>query len=550
MKEGETSLLGKMIRDQIKKIIAQIAGINEDEVVLEHPTESEFGDYSTNIAMRLAKDKKTNPKNIAQELIEKINASVEAKKIFKKVELAGSGFINFYLLDELVVNKVGDILECGASYGNAVKPQNKKVLVEFISANPTGKLHLGHGRNAFYGDALCNVLSSAGFLVTREYYQNDAKASAQIKNLGKTALGQGEQYKSEYLDNILASLKSEITKIKEKYGEAGLPTEAFAEAGYIVGQAIFEDLKRFIEKDLKIKFDDIFYEQLLYDNGQIEAMDKWLRSKELIYEKDGAVWLKTSAYGDDEDRVVVKSDGTPTYLLPDVAYHKNKFDRDFDKLITILGADHQGHIKKLLAVQKILGYEGIFQMLFCQMVMLKEGQEAKKMSKRAGTVVYLDWLVKEVGLDAARFMFLMRSLESHMDFDVELAKEQSSKNPVFYVQYAHARISSVLSKVNSQSEIRNSKILKLLTHPAELSLIKELMKLPEIVADTASDYQIQRLPNYALKVASVFHKFYDECHIIGQEENLMQARLALAKATQIVLKNVLSLLGVSAPEKM
>lgn len=538
-----------MIREQIYKItIDAVSKLsqNSDEIKISvRPTaDKKFGDYFAIVNFHGSKD---SPKGVARavnervikEISENLKANIAPLKFFKKIETAGL-YINFFLTDDYVVGKVREILEAGDNFGKlqTARHELKTALVEFISANPTGKLHLGHGRNAFYGDALANILSAAGWQVTREYYQNDAKASAQIKNLGKTALGKGEQYKSEYLDEVLNKVKNKLKGVSDD-----------GQAGYIVAEIIFEDLKKFIEKDLKIKFDNIFYEQALYDKGDVLKMEKWLKEKSLIYQKDGAWWLKTSAYGDDEDRVAVRSDGAPTYLLPDVAYHKNKFDRNFGKLITILGADHQGHIKKLQAVQNMLGFEkNEMNLLFCQLVMLKDESGIKKMSKRAGSVVYLDWLVKEVGLDAARFFFLMRSLETHMDFDVGLAKEQSSKNPVFYVQYAHARISSLLKKAGDADF--GSADFKLLRQPSEISLIKELMRLPEAVEDTAKDYQIQRLPNYTIKAATAFHKFYDECRILEEKDDLKNARLALAKAAQIVLKNSLRLLGVSAPERM
>ena len=540
-------MLKTQIENYIKKAIDR--GIDVDVEVFV-PENEQHGHYSTNVALRLAKILKRNPIQIAESIKSQLEKQPNIFGLIKETKVVPPGFINFWLSSKVLQDGIKEILEQGDNFGQLNIGKGKKTLIEFISANPTGKLHLGHGRNAFFGDVLANVLTAAGYKVTREYYQNDAKASAQIKELGKSVLEQGEAYKSEYLNEIKSKIKNKLAGVIDP-----------VEVGYIAAQAIFEDLEKFIKQDLKIKFDNIFHEQSLYGSGEIKKTENWLKGEKLLYQKDGAWWLKTSEYGDDEDRVAVRSDGTPTYLLPDIAYHKNKFSRGFSKVINILGADHQGHIKKLLAIQKILDYEGEFQNLFCQLVMLKTSEGAKKMSKRSGNVVEIDWLIKETGLDAARFFMLSRSLDTHMDFDLELAKEQSQKNPVFYVQYAHARICSILKKANSKSQTlkfnpasaeatAGKQNLKLLNQPSELRLIKELLKFPEILEDTAKDYQLQRLPQYATNLANLFHKFYEQCRVLNEDKELTQARLALAKSTQIVLKSVLSLMGVSAPEKM
>jgi arginyl-tRNA synthetase len=403
--------------------------------------------------------------------------------------------------------------------------------VEFISANPTGPLTLGNGRGGFCGDVLANILIKAGYKTKREYYINNT--GEQIKKLGHSVIGDKEAvYQGEYIN----ALRKEISgQDPEKVGE---------KAAAVI-------LKRMIEpavKKMRLEFDVWFSEKKL--NKETGKALEFLKKSGLTYEAEGALWFKSTQFGDDKDRVLVKAGGERTYLASDIAYLKNKFGRKFQKLIFFWGADHHGYIGRIKAAAEALGYKKEqIEIIICQLVrLMKDGQEVK-MSKRSGIYVTIDELIDEVGLDVARFFFLSRAADSHLNFDLALAKDQSEKNPVYYIQYAYARICSILAKSGIKNP--NSKNdLGLLCHPSELRLIKQLIRFPEIVEDTAKDYQIQRLPQYALDLATVFHQFYRDCQVLSDNLHLARARLSLASATRIVLKNTLSLMGISAPEKM
>jgi len=512
-----------MAREEIIKLIQKATGEKPEKIKVEQPEDVSHGDYSTNIALQLKKD----PTEIARKL---------KSGIFEKVEVAEPGFINFFLSKEFLQKQVEGILKQGEKFGQLKIGKNKKTQVEFISANPTGPLHIGNGRGAFFGDTLANILEKAGYKITREYYINDAKANTQIKTLGQTALGRGTTYLNSYLQEKILNLKSKILNLRDG-----------GEAGYLLAQEIQKDTKDFIENKLKIKFNSRVSEEDLYKKNKVDKIYNWLKSKNFVYQKEGAWWIKTAQFGDTQDWVIIRSQaegGEPTYLLSDIAYHKDKFDRGFKKIIDIWGADHQGHVGKIKAVAKMLNYKGDLDILISQVVRLKKG----KISKRKGEVVALEWLIDEVGLDAARFFYLMKSLDTQMEFDVELAKEKSEKSPVYYIQYAHTRICGILRKVKHPTS--NIKHLTLLNHPSELGLIKQLIRFPEIIEDTAKDYQVQRIPQYAIDLATSFHQFYRDCRVISDDENLSRARLGLILATQTVLKNALNLMGVSAPEKM
>jgi arginyl-tRNA synthetase len=524
-----------MIRQEIKNLIEKAVKNlykKKVEVEIEQPAETTYGDYSTNIAMILKK----NPQEIANAIKSDILEKIEVKK----------GFINFFISKEYLQKQVREILKQGEKFGQLKIGKNQKTQVEFISANPTGPLHIGNGRGAFFGDTLANVLEKAGYKVTREYYMNDAKVNNQIKTLGQTALGRGVTYLNDYLKEKIQISKSKIQKCKDE-----------GEAGYLLAQEVQKDIKNFIEKKLKIKFDNWVSEEDLYRKSKIDKIYNWLKSKNFVYQKESAWWIKTSQFGDNQDWVIIRSQAEgsrPTYLLSDIAYHKDKFDRGFKKIINIWGADHQGHVGKIKAVAKMLNYKGDLDILISQVVRLKRG----KISKRKGEIVPLEWLIDEVGLDAARFFYLMKSLDTQMEFDIELAKERSKKSPVYYCQYAHARIASILRRYEvgstKKQKIKFSELqtsdFRLLNHPSELALIKQLIRFPEIIADTSKDYQVQRIPQYAIDLATSFHQFYRDCRVISEDKNLSQARLGLILSTQTVLKNTLNLMGVSAPEKM
>lgn len=506
------------------------------KIKIEYPPKKSYGDYCTNVPLILAQNLKKDPPEIAQILVEKLK-EFKIKNFFEKIEVAGPGFINFFLSKDYLQKEILEILKKGENFGTLKIGKNIKTQVEFISANPTGPLHIGNGRGAFFGDALANVLEKAGYKVEREYYLNDAKCNTQIKTLGETALGKGKTYLNAYLRSKILKIKPKLKKVRKE-----------EEAGYLLAKEIFKDIKNFIEKELKIKFNQWVSEESLYRKNKVKKIYQWLKDKNLVYEKENAQWLKISDFGAPKDEVIIRKTGQPTYFLSDIAYHKDKFDRGFKKIINIWGADHQGHVPKIQAVAKILNYKGKLDILICQMVRLKGG----KISKRKGEIITLKELIDEVGLDVARFFYLTKSLSTQMDFDLNLAKDKSQKNPLYYIQYAHARICSILRK--SQKEKNKLKIntqkLNLLSHPSELELMKQLIKFPEIIEDTAKDYQIQRLPQYALDLATAFHQFYRDCRVICEEKRLTQARLALILATKIVLKETLALMGISAPEKM
>ncbi|MBI3671427.1 arginine--tRNA ligase [Candidatus Azambacteria bacterium] len=512
------------------------------EFEVERPLEGAFGDYSANIALKLSKVLNLNPRDIAGKLKDEISRS-DNGKIFSKADVAGPGFLNLYLSDDFVSGKISEAKKEGENFGSSDIGKGKKILIEFISANPTGDLHLGHGRGAFFGDALANVLSFSGFLVTKEFYVNDSKKSTQILELGKTALGKGESYKTEKLLEKIKMLEGELSEAKDE-----------ADAGSVLARELLRDMQGLVKNKLKIDFDSWFSEQKeLYETGKVDEIYDFLKKKGLIFEKEGAEWLKLSEYGDSEDRVIVRSDEkkSPTYLLPDIAYHKNKIERGFDKLINIWGADHQGHVKSMQAVMNFFCEKNKLEVFITQMVALKDEGERFKLSKRTGKIVTMEWLVDEVGIDSARFFYLLKSIDTQMEFDLALAKEQSEKNPIFYVQYAHARIASILRKAEEEGYDLDGAGYELSGKEEERKLALEILKFPEVIENIAELANMQTLPHYTLELARKFHSFYASCRVLGNEnKNIDISRIALIKSAKQTLKNALSLIGVSAPEKM
>jgi len=522
------------------KVIEAVKLAYPDEDLLGFNVEEageKFGDYSSNAAMILGKARGKNPR----ELAEKLAAELSKNDMFEKVEIAGPGFINFKIALPYLQNKISEIIEAGDMYGNSDLGKDLKINVEFISANPTGPLTLGNGRGGYAGDVLANILESFGAKVEREYYINDR--GVQILALGHSVLRDSEAvYKGSYIDEIAPQIKSKI------------PEEAGSEAVTILME---ESIKKTIAK-MGIKFNRWFRETDLH-KGPVEEILGKLKSDKLTYEKDGATWLKSTEFGDDKDRVIITKEGEFTYFASDIAYHWDKIRRGYNILIDFWGADHHGYVGRMQAAIEILKKEedwsGELKIMIAQLVrLMSKGQEVK-MSKRAGTYVTIDELIDEVGPDVTRFFFLERAMNTHMDFDLDLAKEQSQKNPVYYVQYAYARIHSILAKFQSVCSANvkfqiNDQNINLLKEDAEKALIKELIKLPDIIIETAEDYQTQRLPYYATELANKFHNFYEHCKVISENENLTAARIELIKATQIVLKKTLDLMGISAPEKM
>ena len=522
------------IREIIEKIIrAEYPQLGDFDLRVD-AADPKFGDYSTNAAMILGRRVGEKPEEIAQ----KIADSIANDKMFEKVEVVKPGFMNFKITLPYLQNQISEIIKAGENYSSSDLGKDLKVNVEFISANPTGPLTLGNGRGGYTGDSLARILESFGAKVEREYYINDQ--GAQILKLGHSILKDEEAvYKGAYIDEIAAKIKSKG------------PMGAGQEAAAILME---ESIKKTILK-MGIQFDHWFSESALY-KGAIEDALGMLESHGLTYKKDGALWLKTTEYGDDKDRVLITAEGEFTYFASDIAYHWDKIRRGYNLLIDFWGADHHGYVGRMQAAIEILKKEadwsGELKIFIAQLVrLMSKGQEVK-MSKRAGTYVTLDELIDEVGPDVTRFFFLDRALNTHMDFDLDLAKEKSEKNPVYYVQYAYARIASILAKLKTQNSnvktsAENSKLIK---EQPEIELIKELIKLPDMIIETAEDYQVQRLPYYAIELATRFHNFYEQCRVISEDENLTAARISLIKATQIVLKKTLDLMGISAPEKM
>lgn len=546
------------LKEEIKAAVVKAGLATEAEipnVILEVPKEKSHGDYSTNMAMQLARVAKKAPRMIAEELIQSFD---QTKASIKKMEIAGPGFINFYMDNSYLTNLIPTILKTGEKYGETTVGNKQKVQVEFVSANPTGDLHLGHARGAAVGDSLCNILAKAGYDVSREYYINDA--GNQINNLALSvearyfqALGLDKEmpedgYHGEDIIGIGKDLAEEFGDKYVKVDEAER-FQFFREYGLKYEMA---KLKKDLE-EFRVSFDVWYTETSLYHNGKIDAALKSLRDNGYIYEQDGATWFKSTELGDDKDRVLIKQDGSYTYLTPDIAYHKDKLERGFEKLINIWGADHHGYIPRMKAAIQALGYDkDALEVEIIQLVHLYKNGEKMKMSKRTGKAVTMRDLVEEVGLDATRYFFAMRSADTHLDFDLDLAVSQSNENPVYYAQYAHARICSILRQGEEQGLTVNENIdLAQIEAEKEIEVLKKLGEFPLAVAEAAEKRMPHRITNYIFDLASTFHSFYNAEKVLDSEHiERTKARLALIKSVQVTLKNALSLIGVSAPEKM
>ncbi|MBQ8700679.1 MAG: arginine--tRNA ligase [Acidaminococcaceae bacterium] len=532
------------------------AGVVKDgtlpEVQLTVPPKKEFGDFASNFAMQSARALRCNPRVLAQYIVENLDCPY-----VKKAEIAGPGFINFYLNPDWVYDMLARIVEAGENYGNLPKASDEKIQLEYVSANPTGPLHVGHGRGAVVGSALANLLKAAGYDVEQEYYINDA--GNQMNNLARSVnarylelLGKEIEFPEDgyHGHDIIDTAQ----RIINKYGDRFLQmeeAERLEEFKTIAYQeklaALKEDLERF-----NVRFDVWFSEKTLHEADKIKEACERLLEKGYMYEQDGALWLKSTAFGDDKDRVVIRDNGVPTYFAADIAYHANKFGRGFDRVINLWGADHHGYIARMKAAMQCMGYQPEqLEILILQMVrLLRDGQEVK-MSKRTGQSVTLNELIDEVGTDAARFFFVMRSIDSQLDFDLDLAKKKSNDNPVFYVQYAHARICSIMRQVAEAGiKVQGKGDYKLLTEPVEVDLIKKLGEYPEMLATAAKERAVQQVAHYVYDLAGLFHSAYNQCRILGVNEDLQQARLAMVMAVGHVVRHALSILGVSAPEKM
>jgi arginyl-tRNA synthetase len=524
-------------------------------VNVEKPAHPEHGDFATNVAMQMAKPERKSPRAIAEIIVKKLAGSCT---LIDSLEIAGPGFINFFIKDEAWRKTLVEIDQAGSAYGRSSVGAGKKVQVEFVSANPTGPLHIGHGRGAATGDAVASLLAAAGFDVQREYYINDA--GNQMNTLGLSGLLRyrqllGEEiefpancYQGEYIKEIARDVITRhgdrFLKVSQEEGIA-----FFAKlGGDLILKGIDQDLQSF-----GVRLDSWFSEQSLFDDGKVASAIQEMQEKGLIYQQDGALWFRTTDYGDDKDRVVVRSNGVTTYFASDIAYHREKFARGFDWVIDVWGADHHGYVPRLKGIVQGLGHDpedlGI---ILVQLVSLLRDGVPVAMSTRSGEFVTLKEVVDEVGRDAARFFFLMRRSDSQLDFDLELAKRQSTDNPVYYVQYAHARIKSIFETARDRGvepafeEVR----LELLKSADDMSMIKKLSIYPEVLEGAALNFEPHRITYYLQELAAEFHSFYNKSRVITEEIAVTQARLFLLHCVAITIKNALIVLGISAPEKM
>jgi arginyl-tRNA synthetase len=544
--------------DPAVRAAARDFGFDPDQLeyprVLIKPPRKELGDFATNVALGLAKAFRTSPMEVAEAIV----SHLEPDGVMERAEVARPGFINFFLKNDWLYDVLREVVAAGPRYGWA-EPHGRSVNVEFVSANPTGPLHIGHARNAVIGDALANVMEASGWGVVREYYFNDAGgqmdrfgASVEaryLRSLGRDAEVPEDGYHGEYLIDVALD-------IRETFGDAlaDLPEpERFERLRHEGAERVLASIKPSLER-LGVRFDVFFSERTLHETGQIDEAVRRLREAGYAYDHEGAVFFRATAFGDDKDRVVIRSNGAPTYFGADCAYVADKFARGFDHLIYVWGADHHGDVVRVKGVAQALGFDpGAVEMILYQWVALFRGGEAVAMSKRAGTFVTLDELLDEVGADATRFTLLSRSNDVTIDFDIDAVKQRSMENPVYYVQYGHARIASILRLAEAQG-IGTPPVeevdLGLLSGGSELDLLRAVAEMPEQVAQAAELRSPHRLTHYAQALAAQFHRFYTECRVVTEDEALTQARLWLCRATKQAITNVLALIGVSAPESM
>lgn len=549
-------LLIQGISESLQKAVA--AGTLPDgeypSVQLEVPPQKEFGDFASNIAMQSARVAHRAPRQIAAAIVDQMDYPW-----LDKAEIAGAGFINFFLKNDVIYDTLKKILKAGAAYGKAPLREEDTVQVEYVSANPTGPLHVGHGRGAAYGSALVNLLRAAGYNVEAEYYINDAgnqmnnlAASVNaryLELLGKPAeIPENGYHGHDIIETAQAIIDADGDKYLDMPEEERL--EIFKDRAYAEKlKALKRDLAHF-----NVHYDKWFSERTLHPDA-INAAVKVLEDRGKIYEKDGALWLKSTEYGDDKDRVVIRDNGVPTYLAADIAYHKNKYDRGFRTMINVWGADHHGYVARVKAALAALGYDPQkLEVLLLQMVSLFRNGTLVKMSKRTGQAITLNELIEEVGTDAARYFFIMRSLDTQLDFDLDLATSHSNENPVYYIQYAHARIYSIYKQAKDAGVNLDidwdTVVWDSLQDDMELALIKKMAAFPEEVQKAAAERAPHRIAHYVYELAGLFHTFYNHCRIIQENKDLEKARLALVTAVRITIANSLSILGVSAPEKM
>ncbi|OGU46829.1 MAG: arginine--tRNA ligase [Ignavibacteria bacterium GWC2_56_12] len=548
----------RYLEERVGAALERLGYAGMAELAFEAPKQEAHGDLTTNIALLLAKAAGKNPRVVAKEIVDSLDVNPAS---VTKTEVAGPGFINFTFSPAFFARKLEGILREGASYGRSTVGRGVKAMVEYVSANPTGPLSVGHGRQAAIGDTLANVLQWTGHEVTREYYYNNA--GRQMRVLAQSTYARYRQlfdpasafpedgYQGEYIQQIALLLKSEL-------GDSlvGIEEEkALAVCKERAEQVLFDAIKSVLLR-MGIRHDVFYNEDSLYSSKKINEVVDEFRSKGLAYDKDGAVWFKATDLGLDQDRVIIKSTGEPTYRLPDIAYHREKFLRGFELVVDVFGADHIATIPDVLAGIKALGFDpDKVKVVIHQFVTLMRNGEQVKMSKRLANFVTLDELIDEVGSDAVRYFFLMRSNGTHLEFDLSLATEHSDKNPVYYVQYAHARIASMLRFAMSEGAIDpatdpSAVVYDVLQSPAEIALMKQILQFPELVEGTAKSLEPHRVPTYLHELATAFHRFYHDHRVVVPEKDISTARLALCACTKTVLANGLAILGVSAPDRM
>ena len=544
------------LKETLKQAIISCGFVEEydqNSIVIEIPKDKAHGDYSTNLAMQLTKLLKRNPRQIAQEIVDAIDKD---KAQIEKIEIAGPGFINLFLAKDAMTSIIKEVLTEKEAYGRSNYGNGTKYNVEFVSANPTGDLHLGHAKGAAVGDSICRIMSAAGYDVTREYYINDA--GNQIYNL---ALSLYARYRQAF--NLEAQMpedgyygqdvKDIAVKIKESEGDKYLNMPEDEAIAFFRKKGTEYELQKIkdILKQFRVSFDVWFSETSLYEDNCVVPTVEKLKAAGYTYESDGALWFKSTEFGDDKDRVLIKSDGSYTYLTPDIAYHLNKLDRGYEYLVDLFGADHHGYINRMKAAIQALGYNADqLNIDIIQMVRMMNNGEPVKMSKRTGNAVTIQDLIDEIGVDATRYFFVSKAANTTFDFDLALAKSKSNENPVYYAQYAHARMCSIKAQA-AKLNLEYSDHYELLVNPKEIELVKHINEFRNIVIDSAVNRTPHKIANYIQRLAQLFHSFYNECYVIDKDNlELSKQRLALVEASRITLANALNLIGVSAPEKM
>lgn len=542
------------VQKAVKNLFSDIAKKDLPAVYLEIPKEKKFGDFSTNVAMRLARLLKASPLDIAGKLsgeIKRLAGDPALKAAIEDIKVEKPGFINFYISNETVMDSLKEIIGQRDEFGRLSSGKGKKIQIEFVSANPTGPLTVAHGRQAAVGDSLARIFQFCGYKVTREYYINDE--GVQMDLLGKSVkaramemIGRESGFPEDgYRGDYIYEIAKEMLQVSPQIKKEELPDSFFADYAY---RRIMETIEKDL-KDFDVTFEVWYSQRKLSRSGKIKKALAILREKGFLYDKDGAVWFRSTDFGDDKDRVAVKNDGNLTYLAPDIAYHKDKYERGFDRIINIWGPDHHGYVNRISAAWQALGFDkNALSVLICQLVTLYRDKKPVRMSTRGGEFVMLREVIDEVGKDAGRFFFMMRRTDSHLDFDLELAKSKSMDNPVYYIQYAHARIASV---IKFSGDVKpDLKDLHLLNKPEEINIIKALMQYPKIIEASARNLEPYVLLSYLQDLANLFHSYYDAYRIVTEDAALTRARVALIMALKRVFFSGLTLLGVSAPEKM